>query len=490
MNPKQDYIDARNQLRAQFFDPEVNLEAIGWSEADQAASDRLEKLREDVVQQKGYYDMPWEAQWFVDVREKIEGTGLFRLLKGMPKGAILHIHPSAMGDFDALLKAAGEAGASVLADLSKESKDLPMFSYDPDVGSDYTPLSGALADRELHQTILGKLVLTGEELDLVGDAWELFQPVFTRVGELLKPVEIRRGYFGKAMAALLEDNVQHVELRTSWGKHPDTDAAIQDAVDAAAGLSYRVIYSDSRMGGPSGGPDDYDGSIMADMEHVLELMSRESPVVGFDLVAEEDTGHVTYYFLDDILNVLEERKALPPFYFHDGESELPPDYLDEVDPAQPPSKHYFNNNLLDAYLLNTMRLGGYQLSTNRVGHAVSLFKTPGLLRDYIKAGLCVELCPISNQLLKYTLDLREHPGQAYLAAGLPVSLSPDDPAIYGYQGVTHDFWIACIAWGLDLRAIKLLCHYSIENSSLAAEEKGALREQWSAAWDRWASALG
>jgi adenosine deaminase CECR1 len=94
----------------------------------------------------------------------------------------------------------------------------------------------------------------------------------------------------------------------------------------------------------------------------------------------------------------------------------------------------------------------------------------------------IELCPISNQLLRYVEDIRNHPGQLYLSMGLPCSLNPDDPAIYSYQGVTYDFWEACVAWNLDLKELKLLAYYSIQYSSLRENEKKNLINLWLKAW--------
>ena len=99
----------------------------------------------------------------------------------------------------------------------------------------------------------------------------------------------------------------------------------------------------------------------------------------------------------------------------------------------------------------------------------------------------VELCPISNQLLRYVKDLREHPGQSYLAAGLPVSISSDDPAIYGYQGISYDFWEAVIGWGLDLKMVKILCYYSIKGSSLDEAAKSEKINSWQKDWNDYIS---
>jgi len=85
--------------------------------------------------------------------------------------------------------------------------------------------------------------------------------------------------------------------------------------------------------------------------------------------------------------------------------------------------------------------------------------------------ICIECCPISNFVLGYTLDLRTHPVRGFLHAGLPVSISPDDPAFMGYEGVTLDYVYAYLAWDLDIADLKKLCLNSIKYSSVSEEDK-------------------
>ena len=47
-----------------------------------------------------------------------------------------------------------------------------------------------------------------------------------------------------------------------------------------------------------------------------------------------------------------------------------------------------------------------------------------------------------NQVLRYLSDLRIHPGLQMLKMGLPVTISSDDPGIWGARGLSHDFWEA------------------------------------------------
>jgi adenosine deaminase CECR1 len=58
----------------------------------------------------------------------------------------------------------------------------------------------------------------------------------------------------------------------------------------------------------------------------------------------------------------------------------------------------------------------------------------------IQKGIAIEICPISNQLLGYVEDLRNHPATAMLAAGVPITISSDDPGLMGYESVVLDWW--------------------------------------------------
>jgi adenosine deaminase CECR1 len=96
-------------------------------------------------------------------------------------------------------------------------------------------------------------------------------------------------------------------------------------------------------------------------------------------------------------------------------------------------------------------------------------------------GIAVEVCPISNQILGYVPDLRNHPAVHYISAGLPVVLSPDDPAIMRHT-FSEDFYVAFMAWGLDLKALKQLAMNSLLHSAMSEQEKQAALASWRLRW--------
>ena len=123
-------------------------------------------------------------------------------------------------------------------------------------------------------------------------------------------------------------------------------------------------------------------------------------------------------------------------------------------------------NIHDAILLNSKRIGhGFQLS---------LF--PNLIKEMIKRDICVESCPLSNMVLGYTLDLRNHPIRWLMHHGLQVSISSDDPGFFNYEGVTLDYAYVALGWELDLMDLKKLSLNGIRYSSVPDAVKKNLTE--------------
>lgn len=183
-------------------------------------------------------------------------------------------------------------------------------------------------------------------------------------------------------------------------------------------------------------------------------------VVGFDLVCEEDYTPQLDEYVDMIYAAREKAKQMGrdfPVYLHAGES-----------------NRLNNTNIYDAVLLGS----------KRIGHGFNLAHRPALMKAVKDMDICIECCPISNFVLGYVLDLRTHPCRMFLHAGLPVAISPDDPAFMGYEGVTLDYVYAYLAWDLDIADLKKLALNSIKYSSVSEEDKVAVGKFFNYKWDR------
>jgi adenosine deaminase CECR1 len=182
-------------------------------------------------------------------------------------------------------------------------------------------------------------------------------------------------------------------------------------------------------------------------------------MIGFDLMEEEDKYQTNLYFINEILEArhkAEQRKITLPLYLHSGESNWTE-----------------NENVLDAILLDA----------RRIGHGIALFKHPLLLQIVKERGIAIEVCPISNQVLGYIADLRNHPAVLYINSGLPVVICPDDPGIWKCT-FSYDFYAAFMAWGLDLKCLKQLAMNSLLYSAMAPEEKERALRYWREKWEK------
>ena len=174
-------------------------------------------------------------------------------------------------------------------------------------------------------------------------------------------------------------------------------------------------------------------------------IKKEFPefVAGFDLVGREDTGRSLTSLTPELFwfkKHCREEGVEIPFFFHAGET------LGDGTSA--------DNNLFDAILLGTRRLG----------HGFSLYKHPLLLEMVKEKRILVESCPISNEVLRFTGSIMSHPLPALLAHGVPVALCNDDPAILGQgiSGMSHDFWQALQGWkNLGLEGLGSLAENSV-----------------------------
>jgi aminodeoxyfutalosine deaminase len=71
------------------------------------------------------------------------------------------------------------------------------------------------------------------------------------------------------------------------------------------------------------------------------------------------------------------------------------------------------------------------LRADRIRHGIRASEDPGLLRELAARGMVLDVCPISNVRTGVVGSLSEHPLPELTAAGIPCSVSTDDPAMFG-----------------------------------------------------------
>lgn len=217
---------------------------------------------------------------------------------------------------------------------------------------------------------------------------------------------------------------------------------------------------------------DSDAIVASMRECVAAKKAYPDVISGFDLVGQEDIGRSHLEMLPELVwfqNYCAQEGVSIPFFFHAGET------LGDGSPA--------DENLFDAVLLGT----------KRIGHGFSLHKHPLLLQLVKERGICVEVCPISNEILRLASSILSHSLPVLLAHGVAVSLSNDDPGILGQKttSMTHDFWQVLQAFdNIGLEGLGDLAETSVMYAAFEGGEVGTLEgprierlSMWRGLWE-------
>lgn len=412
------------------------------------------------------------ARNFYQSKAHIEGTKIFSVIQQMPKGGILHLHQLAMTDADWVVNKALELpemhsywGGSHPSFIKGQ---LQAFKRGK-APKGFLPVKTLKKRYPAFADSLYQLITFDENIDRDSvDIWYEFEAIFQRIYRFVTYEAVFPGYLERGLDLLTEDNIQHVELRTPFRnrlynlKHPDGNLPIEAFVSileqAVAKqrqtdpyFSLKVIHTDLRFKN--------NAIIWQDIEEAV-AMKKQYPewLKGYDLVAEEDNGESTLFHAKTFLRMDSLEAAMGvelPLYLHDGES----DWASVA-------------NLYDAVLLGT----------RRIGHGFNLFRFPHLIERVKADNICVEISPLSNQILGYLRDLRIHPASTYLRRGIDCVISSDDPLIFDYKGLSYDFWSVYMAWELDLAALKKLCKNSLDYGALSPAEKAQALAGWEDKW--------
>ncbi|XP_042879327.1 adenosine deaminase 2-like [Penaeus japonicus] len=421
------------------------------------------------------------AKNFMTVREEIEASNVFQFISDMPKGAALHMHSSSMVSMSWVIEEI-TYWPNLYMCYTNNGKLKMKFTEAPDTSCAWQLVSEVRAtyptEDDFNRELTEKLSLWTDDPDEaypdISSAWDAFEDALSAQKGIVLYRPAYESYLYQALKEFMEDNVLYLEFRGTLtpmyelnGTHLSLEATVaiyrdtvQRFVQDHPGSFYgaRFIFAPSR-----------DTSLdkmwenVASARHLKELFPDF--VAGFDLVGQEDKGVPLKDFLEPLLWLNEGVVSVPVFY-HAGETAWMGMSTDE--------------NLIDALLLNA----------TRIGHGYAITKHPrakALARD---TQTPIEVCPVSNQVLKLVDDLRNHPAAGLVAEGFPIVVSSDDPGSWGAKGLSYDFYEAFMALGgakADLRFLKQLAVNSMQYSSLEFNAKGELIALWLEKWNSFIS---
>ncbi|KAK0641032.1 hypothetical protein B0T16DRAFT_336559 [Cercophora newfieldiana] len=470
---------------------------------------------------------------FLSNLDLIEQTKLFQIVRRMPKGAHLHIHfnanllPNVLIDIakdmgrmfitsDIPLVPGGDSDAfdrckiqfSILSEETVESqggeKSIFTKEYEPrqpmpfkkflrEFGDQFkaahptgdtngnSPVDRPrIEDADVDRWLGYKLVFHEEEahnfLQTCDGAWDKFNGRTQMMKGLFNYETAYIKYTILCLQEFVDDNIQYAEIRPNFmstnqvwkddgTRRIDNHGIVKLITEAYDDFQkkhkhkvlkgLKIIYCTPR----SFDPDKVKAALAECLE--FKLKYREW-IAGFDLVGEESKGRPLKDFIEEFLEFKKDCKKSNveiPFLFHCGET------LDMGGDT--------DGNLFDALLLNS----------KRIGHGFALPRHPYVLEQMKKRNICVEVCPISNEILGLTPRMNGHAVYNLLARNVHCTVSTDNGTLFRSR-LSHDFYqVLAGKQDMNLHGLRQLAEWSIEHSCLEDDLRAKVRQDWEVMWE-------
>ncbi|KAI8616774.1 hypothetical protein BC830DRAFT_1116662 [Chytriomyces sp. MP71] len=448
---------------------------------------------------------------FGDAKEVVDNDSiLFRVIQRMPKMALLHTHIGALASRRWMVEAMkDERDLWVAPVVSLGNKPTPIFRF-ATVQPSPTPFDiNAIPHSLLEENGIGFVknwppggwkrvvdvacadfddwVLHAFEcIDRASDnewtVWAHFMNCFTSAAGVLEYAPFFERYVMYTLNQYYTLGIYHLEARsTNFHLYNlETDAlpiselytilrsclAAFNADKPLLPMSLKIIYCSLR---------DINRTQMRErMDECANLYAAFPDIlVGFDLVGHEENSPPLALFAEAYLARHADPCAGPP---------LPPLVLHAGETAGEGTACALN--VFDAVALGA----------RRVGHGCSVSRYVGALREAMQE-VCVEMCPMSNQILRLYPNLMNHPLPTLLNHGIPVSISSDDPGVFGYEGVDYDYYMMAVAFhSIGLQTLKMVVWNSVR-FALGCDDtrKEVLKKVYESEWGQfmeWLEGVG
>ncbi|KXJ88528.1 hypothetical protein Micbo1qcDRAFT_207247 [Microdochium bolleyi] len=339
-----------------------------------------------------------------------------------------------------------------------------------------------------------KLVFHAEEVhncyqDQAG-AWAKFNGRTRMMKGLFNYESAYRAYTRRCLEQFAIENVQYAEIRPNFMRNNQIFRVLEDGKTLTT-LSnedtmriiveeYEAFKQELDAERKQGSTDQYFGGLKViyctprsfsrlQIEEALEEcfdFKQRWPkyIAGFDLVGEESQGQPLSYFkaqLDAFQVKCKHNGVHIPFLLHCGETDDDPD-----------------NNLETALTLK---------NTERIGHGFALLSKPQLRDEFLQKRICIESCPISNEILGLSSHPSKHAIYGLLSSGYHCTLNSDNATLFR-STLSHDFYQFLTGRGrgeqaMTLHACKKLIEWSIEHACLDAEERHEIHSEWAKRWE-------
>ncbi|KAI4545919.1 hypothetical protein MG293_002474 [Ovis ammon polii] len=476
--------ETRNQLLTREKMMRVGGQLVLTRE-EEMANQRLRALKEAEMREALRTGSILPSMHFFQAKSLIEKSKVFNILKKMPKGAALHVHDFSITSPDWLVKNATYRPHCYFCFTRRGTLQFRFAHPAPPTPKPAECPQWVLLEKfrkglhnvsDFDNSLLRNFTLMTENPHVTyadQDAiWAKFKTIFFVLRGLVSYAPVFRDYLSQGLEEFYQDNVLYLEIRASlypvyelngtvysqeWLVRTYEEVAHNFAKAHPGFIGIKLIFSDNRTKNES--------LIKKSIQTAMGLRVKFPGIVaGFDL-SIRGSGHL--------------RGPRSQGQSQDFTARLKPGISQRLQNLEGTP---VDRNLLDAVILNS----------TRIGHGFALSKHPAVLAEAWKKDIPIEVCPISNQVLKLVSDLRNHPAAVMMAAGYPMVISSDDPSAFGARGLSYDFYEAFMGIGgmsADLRTLKQLAINSIRYSTLSETMKKSAMETWEERWQKFVAGL-
>ncbi|XP_070578977.1 adenosine deaminase 2-like [Ptychodera flava] len=446
----------------------VELKGKEWAVNDLLMMLKLEEISEGL--KTSLYP---PAVHFFQTKASIDKSGVFEIIRIMPKGAILHVHDDSLVDLSWLIRNVTYRPGCYMCFTRKRGNVIFKF-HEKEPAADEecdwklvkTERSNYVDADEFDNMLENNISLIVEDptnfYKNQYDVWSYFTDFFQSFRSLFSYSDVMQDAYYEGLRQFHEDGAQFVEIRSALPPVYDLDGTTYDEEytlgkleeanimfldDYSDSMGSKVIYSRTNLLMRNYfyvylcHCRDKDRVTMKSKIELAMTFYQKYPdfVSGFDIVKHENLYNPLLFYWEE-LQMPSNTGVDLPYFFHASETNWQGSSADE--------------NLFDAILLNA----------KRIGHAYGAVKHPVLLNELKKKDIPIEISPISGQVLKHFYDLRNHPASHMLSHGYPVVVSSDNRAAWGASPASHDFYelfMGIASVKADLRLLKQLAMDSI-----------------------------
>ena len=404
--------------------------------------------------------------WFSDFKKIASDQQLYKFLYNMPKGADLHQHASGSNfprwwyelATDNKLNGGYTYYTKVMLNLC-QGYGQNAFGFSSPVLtfvniSEHTYLKLSQCEQKNYKKISSLSAV--EKKAWQQSLWldktfegrdEFFQTHWQRLNELTSNPYIAAELYVRNMKAFASEGVIYLESQfnvtpfiTPDGEQKTQEEALtilknrlaqQDAKDT--GVTVKLIYQLLRF------------SPIAEQQltDIYKFVDKHRDIyVGINMVGREDNGKGHPLRFLSTLRKLRQQYPAIALTIHAGEVDEP-----------------------NFHIRDTLLLGA-----DRIGHGVNLLGDPQTTLLMRHNHYLIEVNLISNLLLEYVDDFKQHPFPEFLRTGIPVALSTDDRGMF-HSNLTDEFFIAVKSFNLSWQEIVQLSKNSITYSFLKPKTK-------------------